>query len=136
MNGIKIAFYACCGAVLLFFIYSSQVQVTTSPQNMPAQADEPVIYRDAGTGITLSVESDGRHVVATNDRNEMIWRVDPFSDAKLKPYRTAFPRIVYIGPDDRMYSIRKEPSAGLRFNSSQFGIIILSTGEFIGLGRD
>jgi len=137
MNSIKTTSHACCGAaILLLFICSSQAQVITSPQNMRAQTNEPVIYRDAGTGITLSVESDGRHVVATNDRNETIWRVDPFSDAKLEPYRTATPRIVYIGPDDRIYGPSKEPSAMIGFNSTQFGRIILSTGEFIFMGQD
>jgi hypothetical protein len=103
---------------------------------MHAQADRPVTYRDANSGITLSVESDGRHVVATNDRNETIWRVDPFSDAKLEPYRTASPRIVYIGSYDRAYDPSKGPSAVLVFNSTQFGKIVLSTGEFIFLGQD
>jgi len=83
--------------------------------------------------ILLSVEPDGRHVVATNGRNEMMWRVDPFSDAKLEPYRTASPRIVYIGP---VSVPSKEPSVAIRFNSTQFGIIVLSTGAFIYEGQD
>jgi hypothetical protein len=99
--------------------------------------NKPVPYRDASTGITLSVESDGRHVVATNDSNETMWRADPFSDAKLTPYRTAYPRIVYIGPvAGWMSDIVQEPSVSIGFDSSQFGIIVLRTGEFIFQGQD
>lgn len=135
-SGIRIGFRACCSAILVLFLCCSQAQVATSPQSMYTQTDRPVIYRDASTGITLTVESDGRHIVATNGHNETMWRADPFSDTKLKLYRTVSPRIIHIGSYDGAYGLSKESSASIVINSTQFGRIILSTGEFIFLGQD
>lgn len=119
-------------------ILSCSLTIAAAPtQEMPTQAAKPVTYYDTSSGITLLVESDRRHVVATNSRNEKIWRVDPFSDSKLTPYRTAIPVIVYMGPIvGRADILANERTATIRFNSTQFGKIDLGTGHFVLLGQD
>jgi hypothetical protein len=97
----------------------------------------PPTYCDTKWGITLSVESDGRHVVATNRRHEVLWRADPFTAAGLAPYRTVFPIIVYIGPLEGVAGASSgERAAVIRFDSTQFGKIDLDSGQFTFLGQD
>jgi hypothetical protein len=55
-------------------------------------------YRDAETGVTFYVESDGRHVAAIDSAGKIIWVRNPFVDRNLCPYRSAHPYIYWIGP--------------------------------------
>lgn len=118
---------AIVGPLLLCCVL--QIPASAEPQSVTAS---PVtFFFDPDSGITLKVEPDGRHVVATNRRGETLWRTDPFTVATLKPYRTPKPVIVYLGPmrgDAR--------SASIRFSSTQFGSISLDDGKFQFLGQD
>lgn len=93
----------------------------------------PQSYRDSATGITFYVESDGLHVAAISKEGKILWVRDPFHDAKLSDYRTHKPQIVFIGKGSWWANgVRRRdvPAISIQFNSSQFGAIKMSDGEF------
>jgi len=99
----------------------------------------PQSYRDSATGITFYVESDGLHVAAISKEGKILWVRDPFHDAKLSDYRTHKPQIVFIGKGSWVVNgvLRKDiPTIRIGFNSSQFGVMKMSDGEFQFLGQD
>jgi len=99
----------------------------------------PQSYRDPGTGITFYVESDGLHVAAISKEGKILWVRDPFHDAKLSDYRTHKPQIVSVGKGSWWVDgVRRRdfPAIEIRFNSSQFGAMKMSDGEFQPLGQD
>ena len=104
-----------------------------SPRDFPgAQA-----FKDKESGITFYVESDGRHVAALNAEGKILWHRDPFVEAKLEPYRFERPVIVFIGqPHPTSIEDRKGKFIAISFNSSQFGILDVATGNFTFLGND
>lgn len=94
-------------------------------------------YKDAATNLIFYVESDGRHVTAIDSKGKVLWTRDPFLDAHLEHYRTEKPQIVYIGaPLEWMVAEQKGHYVAINFNSTQFGIINVTSGEFIFLGQD
>ena len=99
----------------------------------------PQSYRDLATGITFYVESDGLHVAAISKEGKILWVRDPFHDAKLSDYRTHKPQIVFIGKGSWLVNGVRErdvPAISIRFNSSQFGAIKMSDGEFQFFGQN
>jgi len=93
----------------------------------------PQSYRDSATGITYYVESDGLHVAAISKEGKILWVRDPFHDAKLSDYRTHKPQIVFIGKGSWWTNgVRRRdvPAISIQFNSSQFGAMKMSDGEF------
>ena len=58
----------------------------------------PFAYRDAKSGITFYVESDGRHLAAIDKSGKVLWVRNPFVDYDLCPYRSPHPYIAWIGP--------------------------------------
>lgn len=99
----------------------------------------PQSYRDSATGITFYVESDGLHVAAISKEGKILWVRDPFHDAKLSDYRTHKPQIVFIGKGSwSVNGVRRRdaPAILIRFNSSQFGAMRMSDGEFQIYGQD
>jgi hypothetical protein len=113
----------------------------------------PTTYRDAESGITFYVESDGRHVAAVDANGKLLWVRNPFVDRNMCPYRLAHPYIASIGdfgsPNaDANALIVKEMNSeiargakfdrpndgdrfiGLRFNTSQSGFIDIRNGYF------
>jgi hypothetical protein len=99
----------------------------------------PQSYRDSATGITFYVESDGLHVAAISKEGKILWVRDPFHDAKLDDYRTHKPQIVFIGKGSWVVNgVRRKdiPAIRIGFNSSQFGVMKMSDGEFYCLGQD
>jgi hypothetical protein len=99
----------------------------------------PQSYRDSTTGITFYVESDGLHVAAISKEGKILWVRDPFHDAKLSDYRTHKPQIVSIGKGNwSVNGVRRRdvPAILIRFNSSQFGAMKMSDGEFQIYGQD
>lgn len=114
---------------------------------MPAPATEyadtarpprgPQVYKAPGSDVIFYVESDGRQLTAISPTGKILWHRDPFVDAKLKPYRFAKPVIVFIGEPDRwMIADKKGQFIGISFNSSQFGIVDVSNGDFLFAGQD
>lgn len=121
--------------VLLFSILcicSAQEYVDVYLRPFPG----PQVYRDPHTGTLLYVESDGRHVAAISNDGKLLWNRDPFKDGRFELYRTKTPQIVYIGPIKKLEGERREKFVGIRFNSSQFGVLRISDGEFRPLGQD
>ena len=107
------------------------------------KAGNPRTFKDDRTGVLFYVESDGQHVTAINGGGTILWHRDPFVDAGLKPYwRTAWPVIDSIGKtsDKRVETMKergkKGPFIELGYNSSQFGLLDVTTGEFTFLGQD
>ncbi len=95
-------------------------------------------YRDAHTGIIIYVESDARHVSAISPTGKLLWTRDPFKDAHLQLYRTKHPQIARIvrGPNVIWIPGKPHDFVSLVFNSSQFGLLRLSDGEFFIGGED
>ena len=99
----------------------------------------PQVYKDPLSRTLLYVETDGRHVAAISGDGKLLWNRDPFKDAHLSFYRTEKPQIVYIGPVKKSAQIdggKPDQFVGIRFNSSQFGLLRISSGEFRFLGQD
>jgi hypothetical protein len=125
-----------------------QVHNDTSGSNWtvnsgPVPITLPHTYKDVDSGIVFYVESDGRHVTAIAPDSRILWSRDPFADAHLQPYRTHTPLIVYIGKIDVadeshnwMLRGRTGRYIAISFNSSQFGIIDIKTGDFTFMGQD
>jgi hypothetical protein len=120
---------------------------TPAPANLPLGPAEPgraIAYRDKQTDVLLYVESDGRHLAAVSPKGELLWVRDPFVDQNLCPYRTSRPIIVYVGPTSWSgdeSSIAKHFKIDshvveIRFDSSQFGVVDLSNGQFFFAGQD
>ena len=99
------------------------------------QALYPIRVTDKETGIVYEVQSDRRTITATKHDGTLVWKVSPFVDAKLEPYRFKHPFIVYFGKALNQSNI-KEPVLGISFNSSQFGVIELESGKFHFGGND
>jgi hypothetical protein len=99
----------------------------------------PQVYKDTNSGMLFYVETDGRHVAAISGEGKLLWSKDPFKDARLPFYRTEKPQIVYIGPAPKGVHPPGEESnkfVSIAFNSSQFGLLRMSNGDFEFLGQD
>jgi hypothetical protein len=100
----------------------------------------PQAYRDAHSGTVFYVESDGRHVAAISKRGKLLWVRDPFEDAQLEPYRTENAQIISIG--EATWWGEGPPLRKFRgwviitYNSSQFGGLNPSNGDFVFLGQN
>ena len=99
----------------------------------------PQVYRDSTSGTTFYVESDGHHVAAISKEGKLLWVRDPFKDAKLEFYRTYTPQIVSIGKTTWWGEgppTKVDPSIIITYNSSQFGALKISNGDFLFLGQN
>jgi len=119
-------------AVGTFLFITTVVAQTTTYLDVPRKFLGPQTYKDASTGIIFYVESDGRHISAISKDGKILWHRDPFVDSKLEAYRVKHPVIVWIGEMDRNGNKQLE----ITFNSSQFGSLDRSTGDFTFLGQD
>lgn len=61
----------------------------------------PIRVTDPKTGTVYEVQSNRRTTTATSKAGKILWKVNPFKDAKLKPYRVPHPFIGYIGKSTR-----------------------------------
>ena len=95
-------------------------------------------YKDRHSGIILYVESDARHVSAISQTGKLLWTRDSFKDAHLELYRTKHPQIASIGPGSKNIWVKGDPHdfVDLSFNSSQFGLLRISDGEFFFGGQN
>jgi hypothetical protein len=99
----------------------------------------PQVYRDAHSGTLYYVESDGRHVAAISRVGKLLWVRDPFMDAHLEPYRTDNPQIISIGEATWWGEGPPSKFRGyviITYNSSQFGALNRSNGDFQFLGQN
>lgn len=109
----------------------------------PELPSTPVSFRDNQTGILLYVETDGRHLAALGADGKLLWVRNPFEDSKSCPYRTIRPKLVGIAPlppalerQAMYYMKRNGPFVEIAFNSSQFGAVDLTTGDYLELGQN
>lgn len=96
----------------------------------------PIRVTDKTTGTVYQVESDRRTITATNLKGHVLWKVNPFVDAKLEPYRKKHPIISYFGKLQPWAEKKDQWLLGVGFNSSQFGSLDLASGKFTFLGQD
>jgi len=132
-------------AVRLLVVFLSMIRISAA-QESTTYVDVylrpfpgPQVYKDPNSGTLLYVETDGRHVAAISGDGKLLWNRDPFKDGHLSFYRTEKPQIVYIGPVKKSAHLdggKPDEFVGIRFNSSQFGLLRISSGEFQGLGQD
>jgi hypothetical protein len=98
----------------------------------------PQAYMDSHTGTTFYVESDGRHVAAISKNGKLLRVRDP-KDAHLEPYRTDHAQIISIGRGTWWGEGTPRKFRGwvvITYNSSQFGAMNPSTGDFHFLGQN
>lgn len=103
--------------------------------------EPPLVYRDTASSITFHVDGDRRQVSAVSSSGELLWRHDPLKDSGTDPYRVAIPRIDGIGPASEPFlkccsKGKSRKYVGVSYDSSQFGMIDVSSGEFIFLGQN
>ena len=118
------------------------IQLGTSPEALNQfrrmhlrQALYPIHVTDKETGIVYEVQSDRRTITATKPDGTIIWKINPFVDAKLEPYRVKHPFIEYFGKSNNLSNL-KGAVLGITFSSSQFGEIELESGKFHSGGQD
>jgi len=107
----------------------------------------PYILRDVDSGIIYEVETDGRHVSATDSYGALLWCRDPFADAHLDYYRTNKPLIARFDfhkhgesenwdfPEEILHKKGIKNYISISFNSSQSGFMDVATGDFFPTGR-
>jgi len=91
----------------------------------------PFVFRDFDSGVMFYVESNGRHISAIAPTGSVLWHRNPFQEAHLCAYRVSKPLIIGLEPWPGA-----NESLVVRYNSSQFGTISKSTGEFRFLGQN
>ncbi len=111
----------------------------------PATA-KPMAYKDSRTFISFYVESDGRHVAAMDPDGKLLWVRNPFEDQNLCPYRNARPVIRVLATTEissEMAGVIQSRGMNprhtfleIKFDSSQFGVIDESTGNFLFEGQN
>jgi hypothetical protein len=112
----------------------------------PARA-KPVSYKDPGTSIAFYVESDGRHLAAMDSQGKLLWVRNPWEDAHaFCPYRTPRPVVASLKAAEltelarrNLKSIGRNPEhrfIAIEFDSSQFGVLDESTGDFFPGGQN
>jgi hypothetical protein len=123
---------------------------TSMPVSSPGNPGKPLTYRDPETKVLFYVESDGRHLAAIGPDGKLLWVRNPFEDKGLCPYRSARPVIRSIEPYDipadnakRIAEDMKRRGADpshrfiwIEFDSSQFGEVDQTTGDFLYEGRN
>jgi len=87
-------------------------------------------FKDPRTLISLYVESDGRHIAAIDPDRKLIWVRNPFEDRHMCPYRSPRPVI------SRLTAAKSERHVVVEFDSSQFGEIDETSGDFVLEGQN
>jgi hypothetical protein len=107
----------------------------------------PMSYKDPRTSITFYVESDGRHLAAIDSLGKLLWVRNPWEDSgAFCQYRTPRPVIASLKQTElteieranlkpRGANLEHEFIA-LQFDSSQYGVLDESTGDFIPGGQN
>jgi hypothetical protein len=103
-------------------------------------------YKDARTSITIRVDSDGRHLSATDAQGKFLWARNPWEESHFCPYRTLRP-VVFALTNTEMSDQRRatlqlrganvaHSFVDLTFDSSQYGVLDESTGDFFPEGQN
>lgn len=130
---------------------SSGKPIKTRPQPKPdyvawdpANA-VPMSYQDPRTLITIHVDSDGRHLTATDSQGKLLWARNPWDENHLCPYRTPRPVVIAVTDielsDQSRYKLQLSKAnlehsfVRLTFDSSHYGALDESTGDFFLQGQ-
>jgi hypothetical protein len=124
-------------------------EVREKPDYVPwdPRRAKPKAYKDPRSSISFYVESDGRHLAAIDSEGRLLWVRNPYED---KPafcqYRTPRPVIDYVAATEispQLAAALKSWGATLshtfleiRFDSSQFGVLDETTGDFFPEGQN
>jgi hypothetical protein len=100
------------------------------------QAVYPIQVTDKETGIVYEVQSDRRTITATRADGTIVWKINPYEDAKLKPYRSDHPFIVQIWSPKTNSSNRKGDYLSICFTGGQQGDLDLASGRYTYWGQD
>jgi hypothetical protein len=97
-------------------------------------------YVEPATGAIFYVESDGRHLAKLEKSGKIDWVEDPRAGSGLPDYRTADPKLVFIGAP-QAWSVRHPRKVcrtyiEISFSNSQFGEVDVETGAFYPMGQD
>lgn len=106
----------------------------------------PMAYKDPRTLITMYVETDSRHIAATDEQGKLMWVRNPWEEAHaFCPYRTPRPVVaslkrVELSDPGRSYLKSRGANLehtiiSLSYDSSQFGMLDESTGIFFPKGK-
>jgi hypothetical protein len=118
-------------------------QAAAPPASGQSEANAPLTYRDAGSGITIFVETDRRHVAAIDPAGKILWHHVVESDFKfVRPDRKSL--ISSLGkPREKdvayMKSLGKPGDyIGVQMIASggEWGLLNVQSGEYFPLGRD
>jgi hypothetical protein len=115
----------------------------------PARA-KPLAYKDPRSGISLYVESDGRHFAAIDSNGRLLWVRNPFEETGLCPYRSPHPVIYEIEVADslpdfggragpylqKLGMVPTDTYVRIYFDSSQFGLVDETSGSFFFEGQN
>jgi len=91
----------------------------------------PQVLVHPETHVLYVLESDGRHITAITPEGKILWHRNPFEDAGLVPYRVTKPVIRYFA-----FMKDNPQKIGIGFNSSQGGLLDVTTGDFTWQGQD
>jgi len=100
------------------------------------QALYPIQVTDKETGIVYEVQSDRRTITATKKDGTLVWKVNPFTDAKLESYRSDHPIITQIWRPKTNPTNKKEEYLSIYFTGGQQGDLDLATGNYTFTGQD
>ena len=109
-----------------------------------SKTDAPLSYKDAGSGITIIVESDRRHVSAINPAGKILWHRNVVKEdgEKIKKSRQMDPLITSVETpaawELKLMERRGKPGpfAGVIFCNGSSGVIDMRTGELAGMRSD
>jgi hypothetical protein len=97
----------------------------------------PIRITDTQTGNTYEVQKDRRTIIAKDKGGKILWKINPFVDGKLQPYRFKHPIIEYFGmPFTPLKSEARHRTLQVSFNSTQSGGIDINNGAFAWWGQD
>ena len=128
------------GATLLMMVAATEPQPYAGHFTLDYRG--PLTYADRATETLFYVESDGRHISAIRFDGKVVWTRDPYADAELDraPYRVKDRKIVSIGRAEPARLPkgfdRRKVYLSIAFNSTDFGVVDASNGNFTYFGRD
>ena len=96
----------------------------------------PIRVTDTKTKIVYEVQSDRRTIIATKSDGTVIWKINPFTDAKLEKYRSDHPYIIKIWRPATNRSNRKGEYLTISWAGGQQGDLDLKSGKYSFTGSD
>ena len=105
-----------------------------------------ISFKDDRSSVMFYVESDGRHMAAIDPSGKLLWVRNPFEESKECPYRTPRPiiqKLESIEVSKEIADIYKNQNFNMRhdfirvtFDSSQFGLLDVETGDYFVEGQN